>query len=231
MPQVDKQLLGEILAEARRLQPDHGRHLAAIRATAVPMNAGDGEAGGGEGGDGDGSAGGGGDQGAGASGDGGKPPWGADEDFKPETAWRLIQNIRNDLDKVKGERDELKTKNKEFEDASKSDQERLAERASNAETTAKTATAEAARLRVAVKKGLTETQAKRLVGETEEDLEKDADELLADFRKDDGDGDGDGGQEPPQGRPRERLRPGAAPGAEPEKEDPASLAAEVPRGY
>ncbi len=41
--------------------------------------------------------------------------------------------------------------------------------------------ADVARLQVALKKGLTEAQAKRLIGNTVEDLEKDADDLLASF--------------------------------------------------
>jgi hypothetical protein len=80
-------------------------------------------------------------------------------------------------------------------------------------------------LRVALNKGLTETQAKRLVGDSEEDLEKDADELLSSFRAEDDDPD-----ERPR-RPRERLRPGAAPAVEPENDDPASLAEAVPRTW
>lgn len=215
MSQVDKELLGEILAEARRLRPGHARHLAAIRATGVPMNAGD---------DGDNDKGG--DDKGGET-----PPWGSDADFTPQRAWDLIQKLRGENRGLKTERDDLKTKNQEFEDSSKSDQEKLNDRASGAEKDAATAKSEAARLRVALRKGLTEVQAKRLVGDTEEDLEKDADELLSSFKKDnDNDGGGDDDQESHR-TPREKLRPGAAPGAEPEKSDPASLAARVPRGF
>ncbi len=153
------------------------------------------------------------------------PPWGSDENFDPQRAWKLIQDVRGDLDKIKGERDDLRSKVTAHEDASKSDQEKLADRASGAEDRATRAEQEAARLRVALKKGLTETQAKRLVGDTEEDLEKDADELLASFKQDD-----DGGQEPRR-LPRERLRPGAAPSSEPEDTDPEKLAAKIPRMY
>jgi hypothetical protein len=218
MSQVDKELLGEILAEAGRLEPDHDRHLAAIRVTGVPMNAkdkGDDE-----------------DVKDKDVKDGDKPPWGSDAEFSPQRAWDLIQNLRGENRELKTERDDLKTKNKEFEDASKSDQEKLNDRASGAEKDATTAKSEAARLRVALRKGLTEVQAKRLVGDTEADLEKDADELLSDFKQDDDKGGGGGDdQESTRRTPHERLRPGAAPGSEPDKDDPASLAAEVPRGY
>ncbi len=38
------------------------------------------------------------------------PPWGSDEEFNPQRAWDLIQNLR-------GEKDEAKAKVREFEDA------------------------------------------------------------------------------------------------------------------
>ena len=152
-----------------------------------------------------------------------RPPWDDPENFNPEKAWNLLQNVRGDVAKLKSERDQLAEKVKGHEDATKSDQQKLEERAITAERSAAAAATEAARLRVALKKGLTETQAKRLVGETEEELEADADELLASFHAPD-----DDGQDPPR-RPRERLRPGAVPSSEPEEDDPRKLAAMVPR--
>jgi hypothetical protein len=104
-------------------------------------------------------------------------------------------------------------------------QEKLEERAAQAEQKAEAATREAARLRIALKKGLTETQAKRLVGDTEEELEKDADELLKSFKDDEGGGD-DGGT---RRTPKPRLRTGAAPSSEPDETDPEKLAEQVPR--
>lgn len=194
--------------------------------------AGDGGDAGAAGGDGDA-----GDRGKGDAGDGAgagdgkgaggeqKPPWGSDEEFDPKRAWSLIENVRAERDKFKGERDEYKGKVDKHEDASKTEQQRLEERAQNAEARVKPLEQEVFRLRVALKKGLTEVQAKRLVGETEEDLEKDADELLATFRSE-GDGDQDSRR-----RPQERLRPGAAPSADAEPNDPAKLAEAVPRGW
>lgn len=154
-----------------------------------------------------------------------KPPWESDEDFDAERAWKLIQNTRADAEKAKKEREALAKQVKDHEDATKTDAQKLEDRATGAEQKATKATLEAARLRVALKKGLTETQAKRLVGESEEDLEKDADELLESFKAED-----DDGQEPRR-RPKERLRPGAAPSSEPEETNPAKLAEEVPRGW
>jgi predicted ribosome quality control (RQC) complex YloA/Tae2 family protein len=155
-----------------------------------------------------------------------KKPWGDDKDFDPEKAWKLIQNVRSDVDKLKTERDTLATKVREHEDATKSDTQKLEERASNAESGLSTAQRETARLRIALKKNLTETQAKRLVGDTEEELEADADELLASFKDDEND-DGDGGGE--RRTPKPRMRTGAAPSSEAEETDPEKLAEQVPR--
>lgn len=156
-----------------------------------------------------------------------KKPWGDDKDFDPEKAWKLITNLRGDVDKAKKRGDELASKVKQFEDSTKSEQEKAAEAAQAAQQQAEAATREAARLRIALKKGLTETQAKRLVGDTEEDLEKDADDLLSSFKDDDSSGDDDGARR----TPKPRLRPGAAPSAEPDETDPAKLAEQVPRRF
>lgn len=152
-----------------------------------------------------------------------KPPWGSDDEFDPQRAWKLIQDVRSDADKRKAEAEELRQKVKKHEDASKSDQEKLEERATTAEQRAVKAEKEAARFKVALKKGLTEVQARRLVGDSEEDLAKDADELLASFKGSE--------NEESQRRPRENLRPGAAPSSEPEENDPKKLAESVPRMY
>jgi membrane protein involved in colicin uptake len=69
---------------------------------------------------------------------------------------------------------------------------------------------EVTKLRVALRKGLNETQAKRLVGTTEEEIEKDADDLLESFggRGDAGEGEGENG---PSTRPVRPLRNPADP--------------------
>lgn len=152
-----------------------------------------------------------------------KKPWGDDADFDPEKAWKLITNLRGDVDKIKKDRDGLAAKVKEHDDASKSEQEKATETAQAAQQQADAATREAARLRIALKKGLTETQAKRLVGDTEEDLEKDADDLLESFKTDDDDGDA------ARRTPKPRLRTGAASSSEPDETDPEKLAEQVPR--
>lgn len=120
-------------------------------------------------------------------------------------------------------------------DESKSELERLAERVAASERRAEEAELKALRADVAASKGLTPAQAKRLHGSTLEELEEDADELLAAFKPatgDEGDGDGDDKDgDRPSGRPQERLRGGSSNSdAEPEETDPAKIAAQIPRG-
>ncbi len=101
----------------------------------------------------------------------------------------------------------------ELEDASKSEGQKLTERTTAAEKAAAAAQGELLRLRVAMRKGLTEAQAKRLVGATEEELEADADELLTSFGQKNSGGD-DGAAAGKPTRPKERLRSGASAGGE-----------------
>lgn len=113
----------------------------------------------------------------------------------------------------------------DLESQQQTEAERLAAAHKAAEERAVKAERDLLRERVARKKGLSEALVRRLSGETEEELEADADELLEAFKpqKDDSD------KNRPE-RPRERLRPGAEPKAEPEETDPNKLAAAVPRG-
>lgn len=106
------------------------------------------------------------------------------------------------LDTIKQERNELRDKVNGFEDAQKTEQERLTEKNESLSQQLTATEKDAARLRVALRKGLTETQAKRLVGDTEEELEEDADELLASFRTEE---DRGGVKRSPQ----EKLKTGA----------------------
>jgi hypothetical protein len=70
----------------------------------------------------------------------------------------------------------------EIEEANKSEFEKLAERAAAAEARADQIELSAARNEIALQKGLTPSQAKRLVGTTREELAADADDLLADLK-------------------------------------------------
>lgn len=72
---------------------------------------------------------------------------------------------------------------KALEDAQKTEQQRLEERAALAESRAAALEIDASRALVALEKGLTAAQAKRLVGTTPEELAADADQLLIDLGK------------------------------------------------
>ena len=66
----------------------------------------------------------------------------------------------------------------EIEDASKSAEQRLQDQLAEATAKATGAESQLVRMQVAADKGLTPAQAKRLTGETRDELEADADELL-----------------------------------------------------
>ncbi len=133
------------------------------------------------------------------------PP--SDEFKSEESKVRVLADLKRERE----QRQQLEARVKEFEDRDKSDSELLTEKLTAAEQRAATAEREAMRLQVAHARGLTPAQAKRLVGDTIEELETDADEILAAFAP----------PEPeqttaaPKRRPSE-LVPGAVPGAEPE---------------
>ncbi len=128
---------------------------------------------------------------------------------------------------------------KELEDSKKTDLERLSGEVQEHQSRASKAEGELMRLRVALRKGLSEVQAKRLIGGNEEELEADADDLLASFgppKTPEPEPEPDPEPTRPSNRrerPQERLRPGAVPDAEtePEETDPRKLAAMVPRRF
>lgn len=155
-----------------------------------------------------------------------KPAPKPDDKPDPEAAkWKgLSRKHESDLRKAQKELDDLRN-------AGKSENEKLTDRVAQAEKDLADARAHALRLEVAAEKGLTPSQAKRLVGSTREELEADADELVDTFggkKKDKDDDDRKGGR--PGGRPRERLRAGSGTeDDEPEETNPRILAKDVPR--
>lgn len=126
--------------------------------------------------------------------------FGTDSTFTPITS-------QDDLNRVIGERvkraeakyadyADLKSKAAKLdniEQAKKSELEKLAEERDQHLKRGDTAELQVARLEVALAKGLTATQAKRLVGSSREEFEADADELLADL--------GSGRKQPPKPNP------------------------------
>lgn len=125
---------------------------------------------------------------------------------------------------------------KELEEEGQSELERLTSRLKEAESKATDAERRAMRLEVALDKGLTKVQAKRLVGDTQEELEQDADDLLESFQPPKGNADEEEGAEGDKGdglrRPSEKLKPGATGTSEDNDGDEPSIKevlAEVPR--
>lgn len=153
-------------------------------------------------------------------------PGTGDTDLAAEVAkWKALARKHEGVAKKNAD---AASKLAELEDADKSEVERLSGRAAAAEAKAVDAEKKLLRAEIAWKHGLTPDQAKRLIGDTAEDLEADAKELLAAF------GPADTGgpeQEPDPGprrrRPVEKLRPGAAPAGTGDKPDPAAIAKKI----
>lgn len=149
-----------------------------------------------------------------------------------------VEVLRREVEKVRREAAGYRTKLREaeplakrardLEEAQKTEAQKLGDRAAAAEARADKAEAEMLRLTVGADKGLTPAQARRLVGATREELEADADEMIADFAPAD-----PATPKPEAPRPpKEQLRPGATSAVEePEESDPAKLAALVSRGF
>jgi len=95
--------------------------------------------------------------------------------------------IKNRLDRERAkfaDYDDLKAKADEYDktqQASKSDIEKATERATKAESGLSAESLRADRAEIALEKGLSLTQAKRLVGTTREELEADAEQLAKDL--------------------------------------------------
>lgn len=147
----------------------------------------------------------------------------APQDDAPEWARAAIAKANKEAASYRAKLRELEPlakRAKELEDSTKTETERSAERAAAAERRAQEAELRALRLEVAAERGLTPAQARRLVGGSKEELEEDADELLAAFRSDPEPED----RPATTRRPVTRLKPGAAPAGEPEETDPRKLA-------
>lgn len=131
-----------------------------------------------------------------------------DEPQGDSTDWKA--EARKWEERAKRSRDEAQAnaeaarKLKELEDADKSEVDRLRETVEAANKRADEAEAKALRAEIAAEKGLSLSQAKRLIGSTREELEADADELLEAFKP------SDDKRDDKSRRPQERLRPGAS---------------------
>lgn len=151
-----------------------------------------------------------------------KPPWGSDDEFNPEKAWKLIQDVRSDAANAKQDRDAYKSKVIQFEDANKDEKTKLTEAKEEAAKEAAESKAEAIRLRMALKYGLDEDDLDLLGVGDEEQIESRAKRLAERSVSKEQDS---------SRRPKEKLRPGAAPKSEDDlPSNPDELAARVSSG-
>jgi seryl-tRNA synthetase len=132
-----------------------------------------------------------------------------------------LRKANGEAARFRREHSALAQKLKDAEDADKNEVQKATEKLTAAESRAAKAEARLLRIEVAIAKGLPPSMAGRLQGETQEELEADADELLGHLAP---------AQRPTPGdRPREALRSGTAPDAKPEETDPKKLAGMIPR--
>jgi hypothetical protein len=166
------------------------------------------------------------------------PPW-KDEEFDADKAAKLIFNLTQDKASLQEsnqtlttERDGFKSKVTEFETKDLTEVERLKRENEELKKTppAQADDADKIRLELALEKGLTATQARRLTGSTREELEADADAYIAehDLGKHD-----DGKNKPPPRQPRGKMTSGLGDENEDPEDlsDPAKLIENVPRRW
>jgi hypothetical protein len=136
-----------------------------------------------------------------------KAPWEKEgQEFDPEKGKKFlysllqqVQTLEGKVATVTGERDTLQSKVDEAARAGETETQKLqreVEEMKGKLAKAGETSVETIKLRVALEKGLTPTQAKRLVGTTEEELTADADEILESWGSN-GKSDEDEGGKPP----------------------------------
>lgn len=146
---------------------------------------------------------------------------GNEPDHKAEAAkWKAL--ARKHEGNAKKNADAAK-RLKEIEDKDKSESDRLKEATATERARADAAEAKALRFEVALAKSVPSNLMKFLTGDTQEEIEASADELLAAIGSDKGNGSGTD-----SGKPKEKLRTGARSSEGDETEmDPAKLAAKI----
>lgn len=101
----------------------------------------------------------------------------AEPDQKPD----VPVEVKRALAKANKEAETLRLKLKEFEDRDKTEAEKLQDELNTLRSEREQLSLEKLRREVADEKGLTPAQARRLVGSTRDELEADADDVLATF--------------------------------------------------
>lgn len=102
-----------------------------------------------------------------------------DGDDKNDDTGDELSAIRAALKKANKEAETSRRRLKEIEDRDKTEQQKLAEKAAGLEATATAAQLKALRYEVALEKGLPKSLAVRLQGQTVEEMQADADELMS----------------------------------------------------
>lgn len=119
---------------------------------------------------------------------------------------------------------EIQARLKEIEDKDKSEVDKLRDQLAELTKERDSLATNSLRAEIAMSKGLTAAQAKRLVGSTREELEADADEILAAFPSQAG-----GAPPPPTTSPKPDLRGGSDP-TEAADVDIRKVVESIPRG-
>lgn len=146
---------------------------------------------------------------------------------------RIVENRLSKERAKYADHAELKAKADKFdalEAENKSEAEKANEKTAAAEKRAAEADLRAARLEVAVEKKLSPAQAKRLVGNSKEELEADADAAIEDgtFKVDGGSG-ADPPKPPPTNKPKPDLKTGSDPTGDDADPDTKDLVDAIPR--
>lgn len=155
---------------------------------------------------------------------------GSDDEQLREPGKRALERIKTQRNKLRDEADELRKQIKKYEDEGKTESQRLQEAAEDAKHRASDAEQRFQKMQAALDAapdGASLAQiravAKRVSGDTEEELAEDAEELFTLIVPKSTSEDTDGKPGPVR-RPRERLRGGGEPDDEPEEARPNKLA-------
>ncbi len=158
-----------------------------------------------------------------------------DESKLGDAGKRALDAMKREKNAAKKQVAELLAKVKAFEDKDKTEGQRLQEAAEEAKTRAAKAESSARKLQMALDRAPDgaslahiKAVAKRISGDSDEELEADCDELFALFVPQKENTTSTTKKEPP-GKPKERLSGGGNPDDEPDEMDPRKLAEAIGR--
>lgn len=152
-----------------------------------------------------------------------KPPWGSAEEFDPERAWNLIQNLRVERDEEKTKRTDVSARLKAFEDEKLTAEQKTARDLEESKGQLSEILAENALLKAGVEHGLSSDDLALLAGLPADSIPERAAALAARLADVGGDA---GGKSDFSDRPKPNLRGGSNPGETPEK-TPEQIVAEL----